>query len=317
MQYIVLDLEWNQPEDGKSSSERVLPFEIIEIGAVKLNEKKEIVSKFQTLIRPQVYDEINWRIRKMLDLKPGELERGRRFPDAASAFLEWCGRDPFFCTWGGQDLTELQRNMAYYGMEDLSDRPIRYLNVQKLYSAKIGDSSQFSLETAADREHIVKDVPFHRAYSDAYYTTKILRLIPREIEEAHAAYDLYHLPQSQAEELRLTENGRKTVISRRYDTPTELLQDPHLITLRCEECGGRSVKQGIKWYGNGHIYHAAGICPEHGTLACRIRIRKAEQGGVFAERCCYPVSENEYKKMQIDRKNKQDRLRRLARSTAV
>ena len=204
--------------------------------------------------------------------------------------------------------------MKYYGMTPLSDRPIRYLNVQKLYSVKVGDSSQFALETAIDREHIVKDVPFHRAYSDAYYTTKILRLIPSEIEKKHAAYDLYHLPVSQEDELHLTENGRNITISHMYGSPTELLQDPHLTTLRCEACAGRSLKQGIKWYGNGHIYHAAGICPEHGHIASKIRIKRAEQRGVYAERCVYPINENEYNKMQIDRKNKQDRQRRLARS---
>ena len=43
MNYIVFDLEWNQPADGKKNSERKLLFEIIEIGAVKLNEKREII----------------------------------------------------------------------------------------------------------------------------------------------------------------------------------------------------------------------------------------------------------------------------------
>jgi len=317
MKYIVFDLEWNQPEDGKSSEERELQFEIIEIGAVKLNEKKEIISKFQTLICPQVYDQINWRIRKMLDLKPGELERGKRFPDAAKAFLEWSGKDAVFCTWGGQDLTELQRNMTYYGMEPLSDRPIRYLNVQKLYSAKIGDWSQMALATAVEKEHIVKDVPFHRAYSDAYYTTKILRLIPSEIEEQYASYDLYHLPASQSEELHLTENGKKLLISRVYESGTEILHDPHMTTLRCEKCDGRSIRQGIRWYGGGSHWHAAGICPEHGHLAVRIRIKKAESGGVYAERSCYGINENEYRRMQVDRNNYLDRQRRLARKPQI
>ena len=43
MNYIVFDLEWNQSPGGKRWSNSQLPFEIIEIGAVKLNEKKEIV----------------------------------------------------------------------------------------------------------------------------------------------------------------------------------------------------------------------------------------------------------------------------------
>ena len=38
MNYIVFDLEWNQSPGGKRWSNSRLPFEIIEIGAIKLNE---------------------------------------------------------------------------------------------------------------------------------------------------------------------------------------------------------------------------------------------------------------------------------------
>ena len=39
MNYIVFDLEWNQCPYGKERENRRLPFEILEIGAVKLDEK--------------------------------------------------------------------------------------------------------------------------------------------------------------------------------------------------------------------------------------------------------------------------------------
>ena len=40
MNYIVLDLEWNQACNHEFENPRI-PFEIIEIGAVKLNSKYE------------------------------------------------------------------------------------------------------------------------------------------------------------------------------------------------------------------------------------------------------------------------------------
>ena len=45
MNYIVFDLEWNQCPYGKDKENQRLPFEIIEIGAVKLNGKKEMTQK--------------------------------------------------------------------------------------------------------------------------------------------------------------------------------------------------------------------------------------------------------------------------------
>ena len=38
MNYIVMDLEWNQSAKGKQFSEEHFPFEIIQIGAAKVND---------------------------------------------------------------------------------------------------------------------------------------------------------------------------------------------------------------------------------------------------------------------------------------
>lgn len=46
MNYIVFDLEWNQNPAGKKTRNDKLPFEIIEIGAVKVNSKKRNNGQF-------------------------------------------------------------------------------------------------------------------------------------------------------------------------------------------------------------------------------------------------------------------------------
>ncbi len=51
MNYIDFDLEWNQCPYGKERENRRLPFEILEIGAVKLDENKTIVDSFQEIIK--------------------------------------------------------------------------------------------------------------------------------------------------------------------------------------------------------------------------------------------------------------------------
>ena len=52
MDYIVLDLEWNQSPNGKGTENKAVPFEIVEIGAIKLNADFEIVSEFSEIIAP-------------------------------------------------------------------------------------------------------------------------------------------------------------------------------------------------------------------------------------------------------------------------
>ena len=53
MNYIVLDLEWNQSPTGKADEIKTIPFEIIEIGAVKLNEQQEILDQFSEMINTE------------------------------------------------------------------------------------------------------------------------------------------------------------------------------------------------------------------------------------------------------------------------
>ena len=116
MHYIVFDLEWNQSKTGLEKETKEIPFEIIEIGAVKLDEEFRLEDKFQRFIRPQVYRELHEVTRNLIHIKMEELETGKAFPLVMKEFLDWCGEDYIFCTWGPLDLTELQRNMKFYYM---------------------------------------------------------------------------------------------------------------------------------------------------------------------------------------------------------
>ena len=104
MEYIVLDLEWNQSNTGKEDAVEKLPFEIIEIGAIKLNKERVMVSEFNELIKPQVYHEMHKITSKLIHIQMQELERGRPFPEVGGDFVRWCGQEEYlFCTWGTLD----------------------------------------------------------------------------------------------------------------------------------------------------------------------------------------------------------------------
>ena len=53
MHYIVMDLEWNQSPRGRAGKCGDMPFEIIEIGAVKV-EQGEITERYSTFVNPKV-----------------------------------------------------------------------------------------------------------------------------------------------------------------------------------------------------------------------------------------------------------------------
>ena len=97
MNYIVVDLEWNQPMSFDSHVYREvgdrLIFEMIQIGAVKVGENFEVVDSISIPIRPTHYVKIHPRIRKMTQLGAEELADAPQFLEAMDQFAAWCGED--------------------------------------------------------------------------------------------------------------------------------------------------------------------------------------------------------------------------------
>ena len=301
MDYIIFDLEWNQSSHPGEVDENgnTLPFEIVEIGAVKLNENRDMIGEFSELIKPQIYHEMHYITSKLIHLQMEQLEKGKPFTEVMEQFLEWCGEDCIFCTWGPLDLLELQRNMRYYGMEPLSDKPIRYYDIQKLFSIAYEDKkSRRSLEYAIDMLGIHKDIPFHRAFSDAYYTAKVFDMIEDPVVLEKVSFDTFMLPDSKANEVSIHFIDYDKHISRVFTDKSKLLNDKDIIDVKCFRCR-RSLKKKIKWFSpNGKHYYTVAYCLRHGYTKSKLRVRKAEGGGVYAVKTSKSISTEDAKQIK-------------------
>lgn len=280
MNYIVLDLEWNQSSSPEKENKEI-PFEIIEIGAVRLDSDKKMAGEFNELIRPCIYREMHKITRNLIHLQMSELKKGEPFPEVTGRFLEWCGTDIIFCTWGPLDLTELQRNMAYYHMNPLSTGPLPFLDVQKLFSIFCEDGkSRRSLEYAVDFLHIEKDIPFHRAFSDAYYTAKVLSLISPETEK-QVSFDLFHKPSCRKEEIHIVFHDYAKYISREFPDKQTAFKDREVTSTKCYYCH-KNLKRKIRWFTpNGKHFYSLSYCEKHGYMKGKIRVRKSGEDGVY------------------------------------
>lgn len=280
MNYIVFDLEWNQSNTGLESEVATLPFEIIEIGAVKLDASGRETDKFSELIKPQVYREMHEITGRLIHLQMRELESGSPFPQTAKRFLEWCGGEEYrFCTWGGSDLTELQRNMRFYHMSSLAGGPIAFLDVQKLFSIAYEDGkSRRALNHAVEFLRLEKDIPFHRAFGDAHYTAKVLSRILAEKPAVlrNLSYDVFHPPADRASEIRIQFDTYMKYISREFGSREEAFGDREVASSKCYLCH-RNLRKKIRWFSpNGKNYYCLALCEKHGYVKGKIRLRKSE-----------------------------------------
>lgn len=282
MNYIVLDLEWNQSSKGKDGENKFLPFEIIEIGAVKLDSEMNVISEFCQVIRPQVYTELHYKIKEITHLNMDVLSSGKTFTEVFTSFLEWCGDDFMICTWGSMDVTELQRNMKYYNLP-LFKTPVYYYDIQKIFSIVYEDrKTRRSLEWAIDYFNISKDESFHRALSDAYYTAKIMQLINSEDITKNYSIDCFQKPKDKSEQIYVVYETYSKFISREFENKTDILKDRRINSTVCYKCG-KKVKKKIRWFSdNAKTYYCLACCNEHGWLKGKIRLRKSDDDMIYA-----------------------------------
>ena len=273
MNYIVMDLEWNQSAYGRAGEHPRMPFEIIEIGAVKVNEKMEIVGEFQTLIRPKVYTKLHRNIREMLNYGEEELKNGIPFKEAAKEFLSWCGTNYMFCTWGMSDVFYLQNNMDFYHMEKLP-YPVKFYNVQQIYADKYDKEHNIcKLEKAVDQMRIMDVEPFHTAINDARYTARVMKAARFGDFSEKYTVDLYRHPRKKEEQLEFVHDGVIEFISGEYPSKQKAMEDEDVTAMRCPKCG-RKLSKKIKWFSNAQNSDIAiGRCFYHGYIQGKIKFK--------------------------------------------
>lgn len=319
--YIVFDLEWNQSPHGKENSIEGLPFEIIEIGAVKLDEQFRMVSEYHRLISPNVYKQLHYKISEVTHMNISELKKdGHDFRDVIAEFITWCGEDYTFCTWGSMDLTELQRNMSYYEIANPFVKPLYYYDVQKLYAILYGDiKAKPSLDTAVEDLDIMEERPFHRALDDAYYTGKVMQHLDFDIAEPYLSVDYYRLPENAEEEIYMEFPEYAKYVSRTFDSKEEALADKRVTDMLCHRCK-RMLRKKVRWFSfNQKIYLCLAFCPEHGYVRGKIRMKKAEDGQVYVVKTMKLIDEDsaltiyERKDELKKRRNEKHKIRKAER----
>jgi len=186
MKYIVLDLEFNQAYDfgnGRSApSDERCPFEIIQIGAIRLNHKFEYEASLNLLIKPVIYEKIHPYVGRITGLNGTMLKNKQGFCEAFAKLSEFSGKKTaVYCVWGINDIKELRKNMDYYDLSD-ETKCIDFIDVQRVASKHLNRVAGMciGLKNAALAFDIDINKPFHNALHDAEYTAKILQLLKRE-----------------------------------------------------------------------------------------------------------------------------------------
>ena len=174
MEYVILDLEWNG-----TYSRRLKGFinEIIEFGAVKVDEHLNIISTFSHLVRPQIGKKISGKIKTLTHITNEQLSsHGMHYLQVVSRFRKWMG-DAVLVTWGTADILTLIENCKYFCGNGRIPFLRRYINLQSYCAGEVGeDGKLLGLSNLAERLGIDQDdIEHHRALDDSLLTLRCMR----------------------------------------------------------------------------------------------------------------------------------------------
>jgi inhibitor of KinA sporulation pathway (predicted exonuclease) len=190
LDYIVLDIEFN---GRKFASE--LPMEVIEIGAVRLNESLEQVDTFTAFIKPIYFTKLNSFIQKKTGIPQVEIDRAERFPTVIEDFRQWLAASPqpLFITWGKEDMKRIILDTRMHKLSDHYWMTTPYFDLLKGFTAFKGLSNDISVEGAIEMLQLDSTGQAHRALDDAIMTTEIFRAIFSDLNFAQQQYyvDMY------------------------------------------------------------------------------------------------------------------------------
>ena len=119
---VLFDLEWNigyQPFIfNYHGVQQTLRGEIIEIGAVKIDEDANVLDTFSIHLRPRIFRCLQHHIAKVTGLTQEDLDKGEPIIQGLRRFMKWCGPDAEFAEWGMDDVPVLKQNLFLCNLDE-------------------------------------------------------------------------------------------------------------------------------------------------------------------------------------------------------
>ena len=152
--------------------------EIIQIGAVKMDEKYEILDSFSTYVKPR-YGKIDHFIDRMTGLSERNLKGAPDIEDALLKMLQWIGDDEtVFYSWSTTDYDQICNEIRYKCREDLNWDLLlnqeKWIDYQERLGARLESQRSLKLSDALELVEIDTKGRAHDGLDDAYNTARMI-----------------------------------------------------------------------------------------------------------------------------------------------
>lgn len=251
MNFVILDLEWNGTYCKSTDS---FVNEIIEFGAVKFDERFNIIESFSALVKPKISKKLSGKIKKLTGITNQDISSGRKYQDVLQDFKKFLG-DCVLLTWSNSDFLALIENNKLFCNTDRLPFIKKYIDLQVYCEVCLGQQkkgTQMGLNTSADLLGIEYDESeMHRALDDSLLSFECFKRL----------YDkdkINDFIQDCTKEEFYNKLTFKSVILCDLDNP---LIDKSVMFFNCDNCNVRA-KQTCEWQFKSKGYRAEFKCPK-------------------------------------------------------
>lgn len=180
--YVVLDLEMCTQTKKQKYIKGYKGSEIIQIGAVKLDENYKPIDTFMNYVKPE-FVSISPRIQNLTGIKEASLVDQPSFKEVIKCFSSWLGEENIIgVSWSKTDSVQLRKEMKYksYNHPRIHKLLKNWIDCQLLFKKAVEADRIISLGKAlelADTNRVGYD---HDALTDARNTASLFEQIMRE-----------------------------------------------------------------------------------------------------------------------------------------
>lgn len=179
--YVIVDLEMCNVPKGIKRDTYNWRNELIQIGAVVVDESLNITDEFMTLVSPE-FGAIDNFIEKLTGISRKAVQGAPKVKEALELFVNWLPSDAVLVAWSENDENQIRKeieakNILVEGLDDYLDT---WVDCQKTFGEKMNAQKKYKLSEALIIADIDYDEGEHDALVDAKNTAQLFVKMERE-----------------------------------------------------------------------------------------------------------------------------------------
>lgn len=206
MNYLVIDLEMCKVPKHYRTRDYKYPNEIIQIGAVLLDENYKRIDEFERFVHPE-HGVVDRFIEKLTGIKNQQLKEAADIKTALLQLIEWIGnREYKIYAWSESDRAQILNELSGKHIENDEINTFveydRWVDYQSLFMNRYGFSKCVKLDYALELADIEIQGRLHDGLDDAFNTSRLIEKLETDPDFKLISY--YILPELQTAPLSFT-----------------------------------------------------------------------------------------------------------------